>query len=425
MASNNIPDDNAANDNVYTVPIGPIHPALKELNSFIFKLDGERVVDVDLDVGYSHRGLEYIVTHTRNPIQAIYISERVCGICSTSHPYAYVQSVEHAANIVPPERAEIIRAIIGELERIHSHILWAGVAAHEIGFDTLLHWSWKIREDVMDVLEMITGNRVNYAMFTIGGVRRDIKDEHIKRLRKSIKYYRDVFDTLVATFLKDKTVRMRLRDIGVLTKEEAEKNVAVGPTARGSDVPKDVRQDRPYSVFGDLDVRAIVPQEYTHEDCKGDVYDRTAVRIFEVAQSVEIIDMCCDLLEEVKGPITYQENLVVVLNQLKNAQGEGVGFHEAPRGEVYHYMRLNKQETPEVWKVKAPTYNNYATYPPMLRGYQIADLPPILASIDPCLSCADRMTLVDVNTDKERTMTLQQMRKESWRKTKDVQRRLG
>ncbi|MCD6383474.1 MAG: nickel-dependent hydrogenase large subunit [Thermoplasmata archaeon] len=412
-------------EKTFTVPIGPIHPALKEIESFILTVDGERVVNVELDLGYSHRGLEYIVTHRCNPIQAIYIAERICGICSTSHPYAYVQSMEHAAGITPPERAEIIRAIIGELERIHSHILWAGVAAHEIGFDTLLHWTWKIRENVLDVLEAITGNRINYAMFTIGGVRRDIDEKGIRQIRSSLQFYREVFDTFVATFIEDTTVKMRTRDVGILTREEAEKQVAVGPTARGSGVPKDVRYDKPYSAYADLDIYPIVPDEFTHEETKGDVYDRIVVRIFEVLQSVHILEDLCDLLESTPGPITYQQNLVVVLNQLKRAVGEGIGRHEAPRGEVFHYSMLNKREQPVVWKVRAPTYNNYASWIPMMKGTQIADIPIVIASIDPCLSCADRMTVVDERTGKSRVMTLQEMREMGWRKTKEIKRRVA
>lgn len=411
-------------EKTFTVPIGPIHPALKEIESFILTVDGERVVKVELDLGYSHRGLEYVVTHRCNPIQALYISERICGICSTSHPYAYVQSMEHAAGITPPERAEIIRAIVAELERVHSHILWAGVAAHEIGFDTLLHWTWMIRENVLDVLEAITGNRVNYAMYTIGGVRRDIDEKGIRQIRASTKYYREVFDKLVEVFVEDTTVRMRTRDIGILTREEAEKQVAVGPTARGSGVPKDVRHDKPYSAYADLDVYPILPDEFTHEDVRGDVYDRIVVRIFEVLQSIHILEDLCDLLENTPGPITYQPNLVVVLNQLKKAVGEGIGRHEAPRGEVFHYSMLNKREQPVVWKVKAPTYNNYATWIPMMRGTQIADIPIVIASIDPCLSCADRMTVVDSRTGKSKVMTLQQMREMGWRKTKELKRRV-
>jgi len=412
-------------EKTFTVPIGPIHTALKEIESFILTVDGERVVNVELDLGYSHRGLEYIVTHRCNPIQAIYIAERICGICSTSHPYAYVQSMEHAAGITPPERAEIIRAIIGELERIHSHILWAGVAAHEIGFDTLLHWTWKIRENVLDVLEAITGNRVNYAMFTIGGVRRDIDEKGSRQIRSSLQFYREVFDTFVATFIEDTTVKMRTRDVGILTREEAEKQVAVGPTARGSGVPKDVRHDKPYSAYADLDIYPIIPDEFTHEETKGDVYDRIVVRIFEVLQSVHILEDLCDLLESTPGPITYQQNLVVVLNQLKRAVGEGIGRHEAPRGEVFHYSMLNKREQPVVWKVRAPTYNNYASWIPMMKGTQIADIPIVIASIDPCLSCADRMTVVDERTGKSRVMTLQEMREMGWRKTKEIKRRVA
>lgn len=407
----------------YTIPIGPVHPALKEVNSFIFKMEGERVLDVDLDIGYQHRGIEWIVMNGRNPIQALYLSERICGICSTSHPFAYVQSVEDAAGITPPERAEYIRALIGELERVHSHILWAGVAGHEIGFDTLLHISWDVRENVMDLLEAISGNRVNYAMYTIGGVRRDLDKDMIKKVRKSMKFYKEQAERLIALFLEDRTVKIRTEGVGILTRKQAELYVGVGPTARASGVPKDVRQDYPYSMYGDMDIKAILPSDYMGREIAGDVYDRIVVRILEVLQSVEIIEFICDWLEEHPGPITYQPMLAVVLNQLKMAKGEGIGRHEAPRGEVFHYCKLNGEEYPQAWKVKAPTYNNYATWPPMLKGCTIADIPIVLASIDPCLGCADRYVLIDEDSGKKNVLTLEEMRDISRKKTRDIQRR--
>jgi len=143
-----------------------------------------------------------------------------------------------------------------------------------------------------------------------------------------------------------------------------------------------------------------------------------------VKQSVEIIDFICDYLEHHPGPITYQPMLAVVLNQLKNAKGEGIGRHEAPRGEVFHYCRLDGEEYPQAWKVKAPTYNNYATWPPMLMGNTIADLPVILASIDPCLGCADRYVLVHRDRGKKDVLTAEEMRRLSRKKTKEIRRRL-
>lgn len=405
-----------AHRNTYEVCLGPIHPAFKEPVALHLTTDGERVLDVDIEMGINHRGIEWIAMNRMNPIQAIYIAERVCGICSTSHPFAYCQSVEAAAKIPVPDRAHYIRMIIAELERIHSHILWAGVAAHELGFDTLLHLSWKVREEVMDVLELITGNRVNYAMFTIGGVRRDITDEQVPRIRKMIAFYRDHFETLRHVFMDDLTVKTRSRGIGVLTYDEALKWGAIGPTGRASGVARDVRVDRPYAGYGDIDLECITPEPYTGEDVHGDVYDRIVVRLYEVAQSLDIIEFCLDHMPP--GEIVSQPKVPVVVAQLARCVGEGIGRHEAPRGEVFHYVRFDNAKNPKAWKVKAPTYNNLATWPSMLRGDELADVPIIAASIDPCIACADRMAVTDARTGDARVWSLDELRRLSWAKTR-------
>ncbi|HDN81764.1 MAG TPA: NADH dehydrogenase subunit, partial [Methanomicrobia archaeon] len=221
----------------YTLPIGPIHPALKEPVAFEFEIEGERIIGVDLKVGHVHRAIEWIGMH-RNPIQILYLAERICGICNICHPLAFCRAVENIADIEVPERAEYIRTIIAELERIHSHILWAGVAAHEIGFDTVLHLSWAMREKVLDLIEYLTGNRITKAVITVGGVRRDITKDQYPTINKALNYYKENFDALKSVFLDDKSIQMRSKNCGILTKEDALKLCAVGPTTRASGVKK-------------------------------------------------------------------------------------------------------------------------------------------------------------------------------------------
>ena len=276
----------------YSLPIGPIHPALKEPVMFEFEIEGERIVNVDFKVGHVHRGIEWIGTQ-KNPLQILPIAERICGICNISHPIAFCIAVENAAGIDVPERAQYIRVIVAELERIHSHILWAGVAAHEIGFDSVLFLTWRVREKVLDLIEYLTGNRITKAMFTVGGVRRDITEDQYPKIREALNYYKEMFNKLKHVFLDDKTVMMRSRDCGILTKKEALELCAVGPTARASGVKKDVRVDYAYAAYGDLDIKTVTPDAVTGE-VKGDVYDRIIVRLLEVAQSVDIIEQCLD-----------------------------------------------------------------------------------------------------------------------------------
>jgi len=400
----------------YSIPIGPVHPSLKEPVTFNFEIYGEHIEKVNLAPGDNHRGIEFMGMQ-RNPIQIIYLAERICGICSASHPFAFCQAVENAAGIEVPERAQYIRVIIAELERIHSHILWAGVAAHELGFDSVLYLSWRAREEVLDLLEYLTGNRINYGIFMIGGVRRDISKEQIPRVRKTLDYYRDIYGKIEDVFLNDPTIALRTKNVGILTKEDALSLCAVGPTARASGIKKDVRQDQPYAAYADLEVKAITPDVLTGK-VNGDVYDRIVVRLLELVQSIQIIGQCLDNMPS--GEIIAEKKLVKLLNQLKKAKGEGIGRHEAPRGEVIHYVKLNETETPEVWKARAPTYNNLMTWVPMLLGQQIADIPIVVASIDPCIACMDRVTILNKDNDQKSILTKKDLHELSVQKTRRI-----
>jgi len=404
----------------YTIPVGPIHPALKEPIRLALTVDGEEIVDVDIFAGQVHRGIEWLGMNRNNPIQTMYLAERICGICNICHPFAYALAVEQAAGITPPPRADYIRTIAAEMERIHSHLLWAGVAAHEIGFDTIFYLAWRVREEIMDLIEYVTGNRVTKAIFQIGGVRRDITEEQFPRIRQSLDYYKSLFDQLKKVFLDDKTIQMRTRNVGILKTEDALKLLTCGPSGRASGVPKDVRQDQPYAAYADLNIKAMTPDMVTGT-VVGDVYDRIIVRLLEVKQSIEIIEQC---LEEMPpGPILAQPKTAVLLKALTQAEGEGVGRAEAPRGEVIHYVRLEAgQSTLATWKVRAPTYVNLMSVPTILKGMQIADVPIAFASLDPCMSCTNRMVITDRVLGKKSIMSYAEMRHLSLKKTEKLRR---
>ena len=400
----------------YHIPIGPIHPALKEPVFFEFELDGERIVDVDVKLGHVHRGIEW-ASRKRNPIQILYLAERICGICSYCHPAAFALAVETAADIQVPERAEYLRVIQGELERICSHILWAGVAAHEIGFDTVLYLTWQIRESALDLTEYLTGNRVTKGIMMIGGIRRDITKDMLPRIQKDLQYFKECYAKLGKVFLNDKTVRMRSQGAGILTEEDALKLCAVGPTTRASGVKKDVRLDTSYFAYGDLDFDYITPDVLTGT-VNGDVYDRIIQRLLEVKQSIELIEQCIDKMPS--GDIVVEPKLAKLLTQLKKANGEGVGRHEAPRGEVIHYVKLDGNDSPYTWKVRAPTYNNILPWIPMLKGEQIADIPIVAASTDPCMSCTNRVGIVKDGNKYE--LTKEELHRLSVEKTRRLMR---
>jgi membrane-bound hydrogenase subunit alpha len=406
----------ATTKTTYHIPIGPIHPALKEPVHFEFEISGERIVDVDVKLGHVHRAVEW-ASRKRNPVQILYLAERICGICSYCHPIAFSLAVEAAADIEVPERAEYLRVIQGELERICSHILWAGVAAHEIGFDTVLFLTWEIREKALDLTEYLTGNRVTKGITMIGGVRRDITKDMIPRIQKDLKFFKDNFQKLAHIFLDDKTFKLRSQNCGILTKEEALKLCAVGPTTRASGVKKDVRVDTSYFAYGDLDIDYITPDKLTGE-VNGDVYDRIITRLLEVKQSIELIEQCIDKMPA--GDIVAEPKIPKLLAQLKKVNGEGVGRHEAPRGEVIHYVKLTGEDAPYTWKVRAPTYNNILPWIPMLKGEQIADIPIVAASTDPCMSCTNRVAIV--NNGKHYELNKEELHRLSVEKTRRLMR---
>jgi membrane-bound hydrogenase subunit alpha len=411
---------NNSEKTTYTIPVGPIHPALKEPIRLDLEIDGEQVVDVDIQLGQVHRSVEWLGMNRNNPIQTLYLAERICGICNVCHPYCLVMAVEQAADITPPPRAEYIRVIAAEMERIHSHILWAGVAAHEVGFDTVFYLTWRVREEIMDLIEYVFGNRVTKAIFQYGGVRRDITAEQVPRLQKGLDFYKSIFEQLRRILLEDETVKMRTRNVGILGYEDALNLMTVGPTVRASGIPKDIRQDQAYSAYADLDVKAITP-DIIGGPVVGDVYDRIIVRLYEVAQSIEIIEQCIANMPE--GPILAEPKVTRLQRMLTEAAGEGVGRVEAPRGEDIHYARLEAGvSTLSTWKVRAPTYVNLMAVPIMLKGMQIADVPIAFASIDPCMSCTNRMIITDRATGMKSVIDYEELHRLSVQKTKELQR---
>jgi membrane-bound hydrogenase subunit alpha len=223
-----------------------------------------------------------------------------------------------------------------------------------------------------------------------------------------------LFEKLKGLFLEDTVINSRCKGIGILSFEKAMAYSTVGPTARASGCIADLRVDYPYAAYGDLDLKPIVPTIYGH-DINGDTYDRIVVRIFEIAQSIEIIEEC--LANMPAGPVLWEEKIAKILAACKKTEGESVGRHEAPRGECLHYVAMDKAETPIAWKVKASSYSNLHVWPLILKGSQLADIPIIVASIDPCLSCTDRVAVTDSDARKTKIFTKEELTKMSYKKT--------
>jgi len=358
----------------YTIPIGPYHPALEEPIHAKLYTEGEIIKDAEVFIGYNHRGIEKLATE-RNFIQTIVMVERVCGICSHSHALTYAMALENIAQMEVPKRGDYIRVIMAELERLHSHYLWLGIACHLIGHDSLFMLIWNKREIVMDILEEISGNRVNYGMVIPGGSRRDISDEQRKKILEMLKELEPITNKVRDLLINDKTVALRTKGVGVLTTEDAIRLGAVGPHARASGVNIDVRRDAPYSAYPDFEFDIPVV-----ESC--DVFARAVVRVLECYESIKIIRQALDLLPE--GPINLGNKIP------KIPAGEHVSRHEAPRGALSYKVVTNGGQTNHRISVHVPTFKTAPTVPVMLRGNSIADAGLIIASIDPCFSCLDR-----------------------------------
>lgn len=365
------------------IPIGPYHPLQDEPEFFRLYVEGERVVDIDIVIGYLHRGIEKL-SESKHFDQVTFLVERICGICSTSHPFAYVNAVEDLAKIEVPERALYIRTIVAELERIHSHLLWLGLAGHFIGYNTVWMWAWKYREPILDCFEIISGNRNHYAMMKVGGVRRDIKDEDIPILNKTLNELIPALNMFKGAVMDDPVIQARLKGIGILTKKEAIEWAVVGPTARGSGVNIDVRKDDPYGAYDRVSWNVIIEKD-------GDVFAKTVVRILEMLESVNIIRQC--LKKMPRGAIDADVKDI--------PPGDGIGRVEAPRGECFHYVRSDGSNRPIRHKVRAPSFMNVASNKVGAVGGTISDAAITLAAVDPCYCCTERLAVINTHTDEK------------------------
>jgi len=358
------------------IPIGPYHPLQEEPELFKLYCEGEIVKDIKWETGYNHRGIEKL-SESRTFDQVFFLVERICGICSTSHPFAFANCMEEIAGIEVTDRAKSIRTIIAELERIHSHLLWVGLAGHFLGYNTVFMWAWKYREPVLELFEMITGNRNSYAMFKIGGVRRDIENGKIAKIKETLDLVKKKTDLLVGAVMDDPVIHARTKGVGVLTKEDIVNYGAVGPVARASGVAIDVRHDDPYAAYPLVNWKVITARQ-------GDVFAKAEVRLLEMYESISIIDQCLAGLKKEKEGETE-----IVVKDIP--EGIGTGHAEAPRGEVFHFVKTDGSNYPVRHKIRAPSYVNIATFRKSCVGQTISDATISLAAVDPCYCCTERM----------------------------------
>jgi formate hydrogenlyase subunit 5 len=353
--------------------IGPQHPALLEPEKFSLKVDGEIVKQVEPRIGYVHRGVEK-AAEQRTYLQDVYLVERICGICNSCHAACFVETVEKILGTTVPLRGQYLRTIILELNRLHSHLLLLGHAGLEIGYETLFQYMWRDREPVLDLTELLTGNRVISSAMTVGGVRRDLRETDVPKIKTVMANLKEKMVFYKQLFENEPSLRMRVQNVGTLTKKDALKLCVVGPVARGSGVAMDVRKDEPYEAYGEIPFKLITYNT-------GDSWARLMVRLDEVVESINIIDYTVDNMPQ--GPYRVRVPRVV-------PAGEAVNRVEAPRGELFYYVKSNGTAYPERVKVRTPTFANIPAFIKIAEGVNIADVPASFVSLDPCFSCTDR-----------------------------------
>lgn len=353
------------------VPFGPQHPVLPEPIHLDLVLEDEKVVEAVPSIGFIHRGLEKLV-EKKDFNEYTYVAERICGICSYMHGMAYCEAVEHIMNVEIPDRAKYLRTIWAEMSRIHSHLLWLGLLADAFGFESLFYQSWRMREKVLDMIEASTGGRVIFSVNKIGGQLKDMPNDMLKSFVKTFDDMEKELRELTKTFLGDVAVNSRLRDVGFLTKEQAHDLGCVGPFLRASGVPLDMRKTG-YAAYPNIDFEPITSNV-------GDSYARTDVRIREIFQSMDIIRQAVAKIPdgEIATPVKGFP------------QGEYFMRVEQPRGEAVYYVKANGTKFLDRVRVRTPTFANIPGLLETLKGCQVADVPILILTIDPCISCTER-----------------------------------
>ncbi|MGQ9372012.1 NADH-quinone oxidoreductase subunit C [Azospirillum sp. ST 5-10] len=375
------------------VPLGPLHITSDEPGHFRLFVDGEDIIDADYRMFYVHRGMEKVAETRMGYNEVTFLADRVCGICGYAHSVAYTSSVENALGITAPPRAQAIRSILLEVERMHSHLLNLGLVCHFVGFDSGFMQFFRVREKAMVLAELLTGARKTYAINLIGGVRRDILGEQQAKTRELIAELRDDVTRLVEVLLSTANVSGRVKGVGRLDPKIARDYSPVGPVVRGSGHRRDTRADHAFAGYSLIDMPVHV-----EDGC--DVLSRTLIRVAEFFDSLTIVERLLDLAPG--GPVltetfTYQPHKFAL------------GFTEAPRGEDIHWSMTGDNQKLYRWRCRASTYNNWPVLRYMLRGNTVSDAPLIVGSIDPCYSCTDRVTVVDVRKARSKTIAYKEM----------------
>ncbi len=353
------------------VPFGPQHPVLPEPIHLDLVLEDERVVEAVPSIGFVHRGFEKLVERM-DYNEMVYVADRICGICAFIHSATYCQAIETVMKVQVPDRARYLRTIWGELARLSSHLLWLGLMADAFGFESLFMQCFRLREKIVELVEETTGSRIIFGVCKIGGVRRDVDPDTLARVVARVNVIATEMREAADVFLTDSSVHHRLRGIGVLTKAQAYELGCVGPVLRASGVSQDTRS-LGYAAYGEVGFEPVVGSA-------GDSYERCACRIGELFQAVDIINRAA-------AKIPGGDVAVKVTGA---PDGEYHSRCEQPRGEVVHYVKADGGKFLKRYRVRTPTFANLPALVKMLQGCDLADVPVLVLTIDPCVSCTER-----------------------------------
>ncbi len=345
-------------------------------------LDGSEIQEARIRLGYQHRGIEKLMEGERIE-KALHKVGRICGICAYAHSNAYTQAIEKMAGLETPMRVKYIRTIMTELERLQSHMLWLGFMFHEIGLETYFMYFWRDREKVIDIFERVTGGRIHHHINRFGTVSYDLSEPDVRFINEELHKIKENAERYQKTLEKDNVVRKRLDDVGLLSKEQAEKHCLVGPVARASGIKYDVRKDQPYDAYDQVSWEVMTGH-------RGDSYGRTELRLKEVFESMKIIRRLLRRLPKGNLP----EPLVPEIKQ-----GLSYGVTEAPRGENFHFVKV-KDGVIQRHRIRTPTLNYITVLEPLLKGRKIGDVPVVVASLDPCFACLERVIVVKDGKEK-------------------------
>lgn len=361
--------------------IGPQHPMMPGPFRINAKLNGETVVDSEVEMGWLHKGIEKILEN-RTYLQGITIVDRICYMAAATNEEAFVGCVEKLADIEVPERAQYIRVILEELSRIQSHMLGMGEYATTLGFVSMFMFTIRDREDVLSLIDSITGARITHSFLRFGGVRDDLPEgfkDDVKyvfaNLRKDIDTYEELFST-------DAVYRSRTVGVGILTPEVAKDKGVAGPALRATGVTFDVRKDEPYLVYPDLDFKVCTAKV-------GDAYSRVQVRLDEIRESMYIVEQCLDQIPN--GPL-FPEGTAYGRRTPVMRVPPGEVYHrvEDPRGEMGFYMVSDGSDKPYRVKIRGPVFPTLQGLPPLIKGVRVAEIITIAGSMDACTTEVDR-----------------------------------